>query len=274
MQDSCHYEVHAKTAKEQMIREIHRLQRKNEHLEEQNDLLGEKNLWVEQIMQSLKTDGHGGEIIYRLKQGESPRFIAEWLQSSSVGGSPSLSPTSEHRLTNAIESYHRQLVEKPYPQHWTSVTEDGMLIEHLINLYFTWIHPTHMLFDAKNFMQSFTNCADIYCSSALVNAICAMSCLVLHNTWEDDEETRNGIYNLRGKFLEETRWLMRSADFAKMTAIQTYAVMFLVELGCGKGLSASSYLRLATESLVAKQTSEQSVESEEVTIWGVITLQT
>lgn len=267
--------MHAKTAKEQMVREIQRLQRKNEHLEEEKDSLGEKNSWIEKIMCSLKDDGQGIEIISRLKRGESHQAIAEWLGRPLVGSDTQpLSPTTEHQISQAIEQYHRTLVENRDPRFWTNVSTEAELIQHLIKLYFTWIHPVHMLFDQEQFMSSFKDCSDVYCSSALVNIICAMSCHLLHDTEDDDEQTKLGIESLRTQFINESQSLMRQADFGKMTSIQTYAIMFLVEVGSGHGLIATSHLRLAVESLIAKKTSEQSSEAEEVAAWGILTLHT
>lgn len=258
-----------------MIREIQRLQRKNEYLEEEKDSLGEKNSWIEEIIRSLKDDGQGIEIISRLKRGESHQAIAEWLGRPLVGADTgALSPTTEHQIGQAIEQYHRNLVENHDPRYWTNVSTEAELIEHLIKLYFTWIHPVHMLFDEEHFTSSFKDCTDVYCSSALVNIICAMSCYLLHDTRDDDEQTKSGIESLRTQFINESRSLMKHADCAKMTSIQTYAIMFLVELGSGHGLIASSHLRLAVESLTAKQTSEQSAEAEEVAAWGILTLHT
>ena len=54
-----------------MIREIQRLQRKNEFLKEEKDSLGEKNTWFEKIIRSIKDDGQAIEAIQRLKRGES-----------------------------------------------------------------------------------------------------------------------------------------------------------------------------------------------------------
>ena len=273
--DSCHYEIHAKTAKEQMIREIQRLQRKNEFLKEEKDSLGEKNTWFEKIIRSIKDDGQAIEAIQRLKRGESHQDIAEWLGRPSVASADqALSPTTEHRIGQVIEQYHRDLIDNHDPRYWTNVSTEAELIEHLIKLYFTWIHPAHMLFDEEHFMSSFKNCSDVYCSSALVNIICAMSCHLLHDTRDDDEETVSGIESLRTQFLNESKSLMKNADFERMTSIQTYAIMFLVELGSGHGLIASSHLRLAQESLLSKQKSEQSFEAEEVAAWGVLTLHT
>ena len=281
MRDSCVYEIHAKTAKEQMIREIQRLQRKNEDLEEEKDTLGEKNSWIEQIIHSLKENGQGPEIISRLKRGESHRQIAEWLgrpliTTGGVAVDPhTLSPDTERNITEAIHQYHRRMVEERDLRYWTNVTPEASFIEHLVNLYLTWIHPAHMLFDEERFMSSFRECSDTYCSSALVNAVCAMSCCLLHDEIGDtSEQTAAGIAVIRDKFMEETRSLMRNAEVGKMTAIQTYAVMFLVELSSGRALIGTSHLRLAAESLLAKHTSEQSSESEEIAAWGILTLHT
>lgn len=273
--DSCLYEIHAKTAKEQLIREIQRLQRKSESLEEEKDSLWERNSWIEQIMRSLKDDGQELEIISRLKRGESHRAIAEWLGRPLVGSpTQAVSPTTEHGVSQAIEQYHRNLVDNRDPRFWTNVSTQAELIEHLIKLYFTWIHPVHMLLDQDRFMTSFRECLDSYCSAALVNVICAMSCHLLHDTRDDDEATQSGIESLRAEFINESKSLLKHADPEKMTSIQTYAILFLVEIGSGHGLKANAHLRLAVESLIAKQTSEQSSEAEEVAAWGILTLHT
>ena len=258
-----------------MLQEIRRLQQKTEHLEEEKGSLGEKNSWIEHIIRSLKHDGQGIEIINRLKRGESHKSIAEWLGRPLVGTDlQPVSPTSEHQISQAIEQYHQSLVKNRDPRFWTHVPTSAELIEHLIKLYLTWIHPVHMLFDQDRFITSFKECSDAYCSSSLVNIICAMSCHLLHDPQEDDEGTKSDIESLRTQFLNESQSLMEHADFEKMTSIQTYTVMFLVELGSGHGLVASSHLRLAVESLIAKQTLEISSEAEEVAAWGIMTLHT
>jgi hypothetical protein len=276
MQDSCQYELHAKTAKEQMIREIQRLQRKNDHLEEEKGTLGEKNSWIEEIMHSLKQDGQSYEIINRLKHGESHQSIANWLDRP-LGGKEvahPVSPTTAHQISDAFERYHKSLEENRDPGFWTNVTKDGALIEHLIVLYLTWIHPVHMLFDETHFMTSFRNCVDVYCAHSLVSAICAMSCHLLYTIDTDDDEMKAAVASLGDRFLNETRDLLKSAEHAKMTTVQTYAVMFLAEFGSGQGIKGATHLRLATEILVDKQIAEQSAEALSVSAWGVLTLHT
>lgn len=281
--------MHAKTAKKQIICEIQRLQRRNEHLEQEmdtlgernehleqeTDLLGKKNSWIEQIIRSLQDDGQGDEIINRLKRGESHQAIAESLGRPLVGKSNApLSPATEHKISQAIGQYHRDLVDNHDPRYWTNVTRDPQLIEHLISLYFTWIHPVHMILDERQFMSSFRNCLDLYCSHALVSIICAMSCHLLHDIDADDDQTKDAVDSLRDRFIDESRGLIRNVDYHRMATVQTYVIMFLVEFGSGHGLIATSHLRLAVEVLMEMQSSDQSQEAVKVGTWGILTLHT
>ncbi len=266
--------MHSKTAKEQMVREIMRLQKENETLEEEKERFGEKNDWIERIIDSIKDDKQGAQIIRKLKQGEDHQAIAEWL-GRPLEPTKDLSPTSGREANQAIERYRRDFVDSQDPCYWTSVTNNSALIYHLIRLYFVWIHPVHMLFDERRFVASFKACSDVYCSAALVNAICAMSCHLHHTELEQNpEHTKEEMDLLRSDFLKEVHSHLKGAAYSKLTVIQTYAIIFLVEIGTGNGQLATAHLRLATESWVFKQQAEQNWESEEVTASGVITLHT
>lgn len=54
--------------------------------------------------------------------------------------------------------------------------------------------------------------------------------------------------------------------------LQTFAVMFLVELGHGQGARASSYIRLAGDAMNSLRDKTYSTEAMEVTKWGVYAL--
>ena len=254
-----------------MIREINRLQRQNKSLDEQNDRLRTKNDWIEQIIRALKNDQQGAEIIQRLKRGESHRAIVEWLGRPMTRSTQNLTAASEVQLGEALEDYRRRLIEDHDPCYWITVTSDGSLIHHLIKLYMTWIHPVHMLIDENRFLVSFRDCLDTHCSDALVNTMCALSCQLLHNGWDHDAETKTGIDTLAGKFMDEVRALMKTADPLSMTTCQTYAIMFLVELGLGKGQAATAHLRLAVEILAVRKSMS---DSEEIASWGILSLHT
>lgn len=259
-----------------MVREIQRLQKENESLEVEKERVDMKNDWIEQtLIRSLEQDKKGTQILRRLKRGHTLQQTAEWL-GRPLEAIRDLSPTSTDKANEAVERYHNQFIEDQDPRYWTGVTRDPALIHHLVRLYLVWIHPVHMLFDQTNFMSSFKKCEDAYCSAALVNAICAMSCHLHHRADldQDPEYAQDEIDYLRTTFMEEVYSNLKEADYNKMTVIQSYAILFLVELGCGNGQLATSHLRLATESCYAKQQAEQNPESEGVATLGVLTLHT
>lgn len=259
-----------------MVREIQRLQKENESLEVEKERVDVKNDWIEQtLIRSLEQDKKGTQILRRLKRGQTLQQTAEWL-GRPLEASRDLSPTSADKAEEALKRYHNQFIEDQDPRYWTSVTSDPALIHHLVRLYLVWIHPVHMLFDQTNFMSSFEKCEDAYCSAALVNAICAMSCHLHHgaNLDQDPEHAQEEMDYLRSAFMEEVYSNLKGGDYNKMTVIQTYAILFLVEMGSGNGQLATSHLRLATESCFAKQQAEQNPESEGVAALGVLTLHT
>lgn len=268
-----------------MVREILTLQTRMEQLQGRNDALEKENNLIGSIIASLQNDEEGPEILRRLKHGESNQMIATWLGRPVAHGTSALSPTAERNLNSAIANYHRSFVEDHDPRYWTNVSVDRDLIEHLIRLYFTWIHPVHMFFDEGSFLESFNGCTDVYCSSSLVNAICAMSCFLLHTAWRTDSDGRQieavqleltptAVSFLREQFMAEAKAMMDHIRIDKMTSIQTYAVIFLVDVACGRGLEALAHLRVSTEALTAKRPIEQSSEAEDIVSWGILTAQT
>lgn len=97
-----------------------------------------------------------------------------------------------------------------------------------------------------------------------------MPCQVFYDTYNDYLETAFAIVSLRQSFIEEARrHLNKDLNYKKMTTIQTYAIMFLVELSCGNALQATSHSRLAAENLLTKQPSVQASESAEIATRGI-----
>ena len=273
--DDCRYELHARSDKEQMIQEIQRLQRQNEYLEEEKDSLGKKGGWGDQIIQYLEDDDRRDEIVNRLKRGDSHRAIVEWLDRVSIDGDGWTSPsTSRQRASHAFDQYLQELSDARDLRYWTNVPEKPQMIEHLIALYLTWIHPSHMVLNERRFMDSFHEFSEVHCSHALVSAICAVSCPLLHHINKDGDQTKAMIDALRDDFMQETRDRMRDVDRGKMTSLQTYAIMFLAEFGSGHGLLASSHLRLAVEIMMDQWTSQPAKDMEQVTIQGILSLHT
>ncbi|TVY82922.1 Nitrogen assimilation transcription factor [Lachnellula suecica] len=247
----CVYEVHIKHAKEELVKQIKELKAKD-HL-------------VEQILQALSTDEKVPEILDRLKKGETYESIVEWLGRSPIEDFETMSPrTSQHSTFDVSD--HEMGGMTSGSSKWTTVSSDSGVLDHLFQLYFAWVHPVHTLFSEGHFVDSYKRQSSNYCSSVLVNAICAMACH-LHSTAETDDLD---YVRLGEDFSDAVRNNISPED-RRITTIQAFAVMFLVDSARANGLRASSYLKVAINSLsnVAYQESEGFAEVWKNTIRGV-----
>lgn len=224
----CIYEVHIKHAKEELVKQIKELKAKD-HL-------------TEQILQALSTDEEVHEILERLKNGETYESIVEWLGRSPIEDLEALSPRTSHHSIFEASDHEMGGISTAF--RWTSVTADSAILDHLFQLYFAWVHPVHTLFSEGHFVDSYKRQSESYCSPVLVNALCAMACH-LHSVAEADELD---FERLGDEFSDAVRQSIDPED-RSVTSIQAFAVMFLVDCSRGKALRASSYLKVASNSL-------------------------
>jgi hypothetical protein len=219
---------------------------------------------TEQIFQALSTDEKVPEILDRLRKGEAYGSIVEWLGRSPLEDMETMSPRTSHH--SAFDSPDHEMGGLSTSSNWTTVTSDSAVLDHLFQLYFAWVHPVHTLFSEGRFVDSYERQSNNYCSSALVNAICAMACH-LHSVADTDEVD---FVQLGEDFSDAVRMDIKPED-SSVTAVQAFAVMFLVDSAHGHGLRASSYLRVATDSLsnVSYRPSDGFAEVWKNTIRGV-----
>ncbi|OBT66212.1 hypothetical protein VE03_04312 [Pseudogymnoascus sp. 23342-1-I1] len=225
----CVYEVHLKHAKEELMKQIRELRAKNR--------------LSERIFKTLQLGEKTPDILRALSNGDSIESIAESLGRPATeeqdGFSPVGSPSSflggsEYELGAQIMSGFS----------WTTVTSESATLDHLFQLYFAWVHPVSTLFSEGHFAESYKLKKQAHCSSALVNAMCALACHY-HTQSEDSGLDSDQL----GAHFAEAFLTGFEPDDKSITTIQAAAVMFLVELGRGFGQRASSYLRLATEGI-------------------------
>ncbi|KAF7857927.1 hypothetical protein EAF04_009284 [Stromatinia cepivora] len=229
-QETCIYEPHAKNAKMTLVRDL-----KESH--------AVKHM-AEKIFKCLANDTENEqEILERIKHGDSITSIAHWLDSMDSNGEsqPSTFGGSDNEVDGDIS--------KDFP--WTTVTDEGEVIEHLIALYFTWVHPFHPLFNEGHFVKSMRTGSEVFCSHSLFNAICAMGCYL--HTYEEDDAI--DYKQMGGQFCDLVRSSINPED-KSLTTIQAFAVMFLVRCAQGQGLSGSVYLTVATRSMESLRPSE------------------
>ncbi|KAL5348286.1 hypothetical protein ACLOAV_006768 [Pseudogymnoascus australis] len=235
----CVYEAHIKHAKEELLKQIRELR--------------DKNRLSERIFKTLQLGEKTPDILRALGNGDSIESIAESLGHpateeqdgfSPIGSPSSLLGGSEYELGAQITSGFS----------WTTVTRESATLDHLFQLYFAWVHPVSTLFIEGHFVDSYGRQSQACCSSPLVNAMCALACHY-HTQSEDSELDSDQL----GIHFAEAFLAGFEPDDKSITTIQAAAVMFLVELGRGFGLRASSYLRLATESIAELSASSNDV---------------
>lgn len=291
------YELHTKTHKDDLLREIEEIKAEHAGLQEATNLLQKDKdaLQAKEDVQSvildiLENNGYKHEIVRRLRHGEPRESVASWLL-----GQPDLRkhlrslPPSHQSILGLVQRvedlYEADQGPAPPPvetaHQWTQVTKSQTLIGHLFELYFTWVHPIHMLFSEVDFLASYHAGDDTYCSNPLTDAICAMACHLLDNpspgSKPRDKDSISGYddaIQLREAFMGEARSSLGPDTYTQMTSIQAFAIMFLSELSSGRARSATGYLRCAADHLKFSKADGQSKEALELSYWGVHTLNT
>lgn len=249
-----------------------------------NQILREEREWHRVILETIGSNGHDREIIRRLRAGESHHTIADWLiRENPDFGNPGIEPTPQSRLVDVVNLFEGQCQEQDGLRlfdpsdskvRWTKVSTSQNLISHLLDLYFTWVHPVHMLFSEKDFKKDFMANEENYCSVPLVNAICAMGCNLLEGEHAYEQRSSVDAGTLRDGFMSEARKTLSPGSYHRMTSIQTFAVMYLVEVSSGKARNAVGYLRSAVDSMKISDSPQYFQEVEELTLWGLHTLNT
>jgi len=257
-----------------MVKRIKTLELENAELQ---GSVKRKDHWIEEIVRRLKEDDRGSEAIDRLKKGQTYDEVIDFLGRPMLDGMERLSPTTENALTgNLVKRYetmmHGAMIAQGLSERrWTSVIDQVHVVHHLMALYFAWVHPVHMLFSEKYFMSTLRSsdpANTTYCTSAMINAICAMGC----KYFDGGDQEEGAGKKLGTQFLEQARKDLIKEDTKKPTYSIAYAIIFLVEMSVGEARKASSHLRLAVEMLREADKSSYASEAFEIAGWGIHTL--
>ena len=291
----CVYEPHIKTHKTDLIREIELLRKVNLKLQNRNRKPGEnvnedhnENQYVREDVNLQRApsetdesmDFHGEPDEH--DPGRSHQAIVEWLAREKPDlEALGLQRTTRQKLTDVVKLFESQYQdtdtlhrsrskEKQVP--WTNVTSNERFIGHLFSLYFTWVHPHHILLSEPDFKNDFHSNKRTNCSISLVNAICAMACNLLEPMHGQDRQNALDISILRDGFMDEARKSLLPNAYWLMTSKQAFAVMSVVEMSSGKARSAMGYLRSAIDNERFRDGTQQSEAARELTVWGIQTL--
>jgi hypothetical protein len=255
-----------KTAKEELIRKVKLLEQSNALQKRDHEQLKGEHAQLQEKIRGFVKQMKGGA-------SEPYQDLLDTVSQPSVYKNKQSSPGSTESPDNGAEVASERSMESDEDttqMRWTTVTNDSDLVDHLMLLYFTWIHPFHMLFHEGCFVNSLRVRNHIYCTPSLVNAICAMGCCFMA-----DEQGSNGeAINFRERFVRQAHAGLKAEDEMTPVSSVTYAIIFLVELSAGQARTAISHLRLAVESLRKVNKSNWSEEAFDITSCGLHTLNT
>jgi hypothetical protein len=268
-----------KTAKEELIRKVKQLEHLQALQKRDHDLLkgdyATLQTKLRTFVEQVKTSGKGAEAVLEQTKGTGQSYHAlikhlDQHTSQKKNQSPTRSLESLDNAISEPSDADMDSDENTSQTQWTRVTNDTALVDHLMLLYFTWVHPVHMLFNERRFVSSLKAKTLTYCAPSLVNAICAMGCCFMA-----DEQGNNGeamVY--RGRFAQHAHIELQTETEMTPVSAVTYAILFLVELSAGQARTAFSHLRLAVESLRVVDRASWSDDAFEITLFGIHTLNT
>jgi hypothetical protein len=202
-----------------------------------------------------------------------------WL--SDLGNGTGISRGDRYTYDGVVEQeVGEEHSSSSYTEPWTAVTSDGVLIEHLLSLYFCWEYPIFASLCRQHFLTDFRMGRRRYCSSLLVNAVLAVGCLF---SSQPGEGTSLGNSEGSGQqfFCEAERLWASDQGSLSLTTIQALGLMSIFEASRGRDKQSMFYsgqsIRMAVEmglhcSTNDAETSEAEREVHSATIWGTFAL--
>ena len=276
------------------------MKRDIEALKGQNDALG---VIVASIRSS--SDAEVAEIVQQIRADEDLDIIAESLKKnmtplepfqisetksaerelSILMGRPSIDAlgvvkhfghTSSLSLVSDEERSPMQ--SKPRSsEEWTRVTQDSALVDHLLSMYFCWVHPTHPLLSKEVFLDDMANGQSKYCSPLLVNALLALACS--YSDQPDARENPSDPSTAGDHFFAEAKKILNENDSSNLTTVQALALMGIREASGNRESSGFQYagrcIRMMIElglhltfASASDKISPIELEVRRITFWG------
>ncbi|KAI1612255.1 fungal-specific transcription factor domain-containing protein [Exophiala viscosa] len=110
---------------------------------------------------------------------------------------------------------------------WTTVTNDTQIINHLLNLYFTYHHPICRVIPEPLIRADMTTGRTTYCSTLLVNSMLALAC-TLHGS-QDEMKQGIEVWPSEEAFTNEAGRLLAEDPKPSLTAVAALTVLAMIE---------------------------------------------
>lgn len=161
---------------------------------------------------------------------------------------------------------------------WTRVTSDRILMEHLLRLFFAWECAPFTMVSQELFLREYFEDGRHFCSPGLVNAI---ACVATRYLTPAQAASCGDAYQLGEQFFSEAKILaVFEAQRPTLTSIQTFALLAIREMSCGRELEAQELCLQAIRLLSALDLEDTGadghvtdfLEARAITFTGVLTL--
>lgn len=168
---------------------------------------------------------------YNEPRAHSPKAISEPF--GKFNPSKGFSTTTVYGIVGCITP--------PDVRRWFRKPYDPKFLVHLLELYFSWIHPSYQIFSRDLFLRDFRSGRTDHCSRILANAIAAFACSYSDRMAAladpNDPSTAGDQF-----FAEAERLLHHDSDSPLMLA-RALSIMSSRELACGRISTSHSYAR-------------------------------
>jgi hypothetical protein len=164
---------------------------------------------------------------------------------------------------------------------WFKAPQDAEFVEHLLNLYFCWIHPYYQFFSHDHFIHDMSRGRTEFCSAMLINVLLSIACQYSDRpTARMDGNTPSTAGN---QFFAEAKRLLDETEIPSLTTVQALGIMSVREASQGRDSNGYQYagrcVRMALEmglhlSVTGNGMRPSEAEVRRVTFWGVFNLET
>lgn len=243
------------------------------------------------LLHNLRNDADAEALASTLRNNVKlpPSFAPQTLEGDFAQQMSSASPTSgaasrrasRKSSTDDSREFSDSTTPTETPEMWFRVPQDVEFVEHLLNLYFSWVHPFHQLFSRDHFLSDMSRGRLDFCSTILVNAVMAVAC---HYSDRSLARADSGTPNTAGDyFFAETKRLLERTERSSLTTVQALGIMSIREQSQGRDSNAYQYagrcVRMALElglhlSLTGSGLRSSELEVRKITFWAVFNLET
>lgn len=240
-------------------------------------------------------------LLHTLRTGTDPAVLAESLRANvnlAQGGRGQHPGVDQHQSMRAKygrgsdthpgawtgsehERERSSITSSTTAASWSHMPHDPEFTQHLLDLYFCWVHPFYPFFSQELFLRDMSRGGGECFRPLLLNAVLAFACSYSDRPMARKDERDHSTAG--DQFFAEATQLLEANGAPSLTTVQALGIMSIRQTSCGRESSGYQYagrcIRMALElglHLSSTNVGQRSEESEmrKTTFWSVFNLET